>query len=246
MKRFAKFVVTLAVLALLVASVMAQTASKTHPILLTKDNWKAVHSHFRLRPDWHKVPAGHNSAQRTQIGVFYEIAWPTGQAMYEFDWFIDNGQPCPPGCSYYSDSLVFSNIIVNVNGTRVSSGPLSESPYLGVAWFSDWEDSSILSNCQPLTLEPNDATLPAADVTSFQSSCIDAALQLVFPTDPYTFTLLDGTSFTTYGVNTSFVVPFLDHTDLYSYCDAYGVFCRGQTIPVYANEVKQKLEPAFE
>jgi len=53
--------------------------------------------------------------------------------MYEFDWVIDNGQTCPSSCIYYSDSLVFSNIVVNVNGTQVSSGPMSESPYLGVA-----------------------------------------------------------------------------------------------------------------
>ncbi len=239
MNRFTQFVVSLAVLVLLVANVMAQTATQHRPILLTKENWKAFHSQFNLRPDWRKVPPGHSRAQRTQIGVFYEIVWPSGQALYEFDWFIDNGQTCPPGCIYYSDSIQFSDIIVNVNGTQVSFGPMSESLGLGVAWFSDSQDSTILSNCQPLTLEPNDATLPAGAVTSFRTGCIDAALQLVFPNDPYTFTLVDGTNFTTYGVNTSFIVPFLDHTELYSYCDAYGVFCRGQTIPVYAKQVKK-------
>jgi hypothetical protein len=147
-------------------------------------------------------------------------------------------QGCPPGCTYYSQGIDFADIIVNVNGTAVSFGPISENGYLGVAWQADPQHNTILSNCQPLTLEDNDASLPSGDTITFQSSCIDAALQLVFPSNPYTFTLLNGTSFTTYGVDTSFVVPFLGHTELYSYCDASGIFCRGQTIPVYANANK--------
>jgi hypothetical protein len=68
MKCVANFVVTLAVLVLLVANVMAQTASNIRPILLTKDNWKAVHSHFRLRPDRRNGSPSPQRNQQTQIG----------------------------------------------------------------------------------------------------------------------------------------------------------------------------------
>jgi len=238
MNRFALFVLSLAVFVLLVANVTAQTPTNHQPILLTKDSRKALHSQFHLRPDWQKVLPRNKSAQRTQIGVFYEIVWPSGQAMYEFDWGIDNGKACPPGCIFYTDSLEFSNIILNVNGTQVSSGPMSESPYFGVAWFSDLQDNTSLSTCQPLTLEPNDATLPSGTTLTYQTSCIDAALQLIFPTNPYTVTLPNGSSFATYGVDTSVIVPLLGKAELYSYCDVND-FCGGQTIPVYANEVKQ-------
>jgi hypothetical protein len=136
-----------------------------------------------------------------------------------------------------ADVAAYLNLIVfHLHNPPAPSGPISESGYLGITWFTDSQYSSILSNCQPLTPEGEE---PDGDTTtSYQTTCIDAALQLVFPTNPYTFTLLNGRAFTTYGVENSFIVPSLGNAELYSDCDEYD-FCKGQTIPVYAHDVKR-------
>ena len=67
---------------------------------------------------------------------------------------------------------------------------------------------------------------------------ISAALQTVFPSDPFTFSLQNGTAFTTDGVATNVILPLRKHKDLYTYCTSDGLFCQGQTISVYVSAVK--------
>jgi hypothetical protein len=228
---------------LLILCSMASVA-QTRTVLVTKDNWQALHSRVKLQPDLKTAttPAV-NTPDQIQIGIFYAIVWPTGQAQYEFDWAEakPEGSGCPPDCRWYgSNTLEFSHMIVNVNGTAYDAtaelgSPFSESGYLGVAWFADPQDSTTLSTCQPLT-----QMFVGKLFTYYQTSCIDVALQLAFPTNPYTFTLVNGGTFTTRKVNTSFIVPLLGKPELIAHCDDGGVFCGGQTIPVYVQRVAVK------
>lgn len=164
--------------------------------------------------------------------------WLDGSAMYEFDWFHTFPiVECPgPLCQYYTPPLQFENITVDVKGTTASSGPIDETGILGIAWFDipAW-GPPVLDNCQPLTFE-GDGTYRGYNTITEKTSCIDVALQLTFPTSPYMFTLLDGESFTTYGIANNFILPALGNADLYSFCLAppYENFCGGPNVPVYA------------
>jgi hypothetical protein len=207
------------------------------PTLVTKDNWQALHSRVKLEPQAAKssdLVLQDALQNRVQIGIFYAIMWPDGQAQYEFDWVKSVGPlGCPPECTWYgSNTLEFSSMTVNANGTSSTYGPFNESGYLGIAWFPDTTQSETLSTCQPLT-----QIGPTSNNTAYRTSCIDVALQLIFPTNPCTFTRINGESFTTRKINTSFIVPLVGRTELMAHCDDGGVFCGGQTIPIYVQRV---------
>jgi hypothetical protein len=208
-----------------------------NPILVTKDNWQALHSRVKLEPDTLSATSSVTppDPNKIQIGLFYAIMWPDGQAQYEFDWsdpFHSGPLGCPPECKYYGSKLIsFSNIIVNVDGGSFPSGPFNESDGLGLAWFAGPGDIPNLSACQPMT------QMFARSLVSYRTNCIDVALQLIFPSSHYTFTLLNGQTFTTRKVETDFIVPSVGHTELYSYCEPGGVFCKGQVIPVYVQRI---------
>jgi hypothetical protein len=73
--------------------------------------------------------------------------------------------------------------------------------------------------------------------TTYSTTCVDVALQIQFPTDPYTINLLDGTEFIAYGTGNTFITPLADHSALYTQCDQDG-FCKGQTVNVYAHKAQ--------
>jgi hypothetical protein len=220
------------------STIPAQAQNGARKVLLTKDNWAAVHAHS-LKPQGVGKPI--QSTNRIQIGVFTATMWLDGSAMYEFDWVNPNSGPCPgPQCVLYTPPLEFSNISVQVRGTTANLGPFSETEGFGIAWIDFLGYAQPLDNCQSLTFEGY-GSINGYGTTMEKSSCIDVALQLTFATDPYTFTQLNGYAFTTYGIANNFITPEADQADLYSQCliPPNEEFCGGPTIPVYVKLDKQ-------
>jgi hypothetical protein len=187
------------------------------------------------------IDATASTAASVQIGTFSDIMFTNGEALYEFDW--SNPLPgCEPPytqqlCQFYTEPTIqFQNITVYVRGTSLSFGSINENEALGVAFLTDSSGSSTLDNCQPLT-SVSQKTVKGDLITTYSSNCVDIALQLQFSTDPYTLTLLDGSNYSSLGIDNTFITPASDHSALYTQCDESS-FCKGTTVPVLTHKTK--------
>jgi hypothetical protein len=160
---------------------------------------------------------GHKN--RVLIGTFTAITFLDGSSFYEFDWADCNGiSNCTSSnARHYSGPIEFDNAIVYVLATSSSSGPINTGQYLGEAWFTSPYEVDPLAAC------PN-------------NGCTNVLLQLVSSGQTNTFTLLDGKSFTAYGVENTFILPYLGKQFLTNVCNSLG-FCSGQTVPVFMHRV---------
>ncbi len=193
-------------------------------ILVTNDNLPELRARYGPKIGPKPLAASTTDPSVVQIGTFSDAMYTNGTAAYEFYWGTDSS-------GYYTGPLVFNNITVFANGTSQSSGSIDGTGALGILFAAD-PALNTLSPCQPLTYL-SQTTVDGDLMSIYQSSCIVIALQIEFSTDPYTFTLLDGSSFTTFGISNTFLIPASDHAALYTECDAND-FCSGKTVPVYA------------
>jgi hypothetical protein len=193
-------------------------------ILVTKDNLPELRARYGAKIGPKPLAASTTDPSVVQIGTFSDAMYTNGTAAYEFDWGTDSS-------GYYTGPLTFNNITVFANGTSQSSGSIDGTAALGILFAAD-PALNTLSPCQPLTYR-SQTTVDGDVMSIYQSSCVVIVLQIEFPSDPYTFTLLNGSSFTTFGVSNTFLTPATDHAALYSECDAND-FCSGKTVAVYA------------
>jgi hypothetical protein len=233
----------LGVLALPIPLAQSQTVTR-----VTRDNIKQLHAKFS--PEMLAAAAATTTTTTTEpsevkIGVFYAIMWTNGQAMYEFDYTNCAGITGPDGCNasnayHYTGNIEFTDAIVYAAGTSQDwaasgQGPINTDEYLGIAFGGDTSPF----NCNPLTEMGVEKVVKGDTIYSYQSSCIDIALQLISGAPTNTFTLLDGSSYIAYGISNTFITPKLGNVAIYSYCDADD-FCGSQAVvPVYMHRVPQ-------
>jgi hypothetical protein len=197
---------------------LAQKPVLQNPVLLTRGSREALHARLKIHSREASVSAA--TVGQTQIGTFSAVIFPrsvvppNGMGFYEFDW--DSSLPPYP---WFSRHLSFSNTCVYVKGTKLCSGPYDEDPYFGIAFITT--DPRLLDTCQ--------------------RDCIDIALQLIFPENPYTFEEVDaegnltGSFFTTYAINNTFITPPLGQAEITSQCGQNG-FCSVNVVPVMISE----------
>jgi hypothetical protein len=223
---------------------LAPLAFSQRAIVITKDNLAELQAKYGPQIGPKSLEAADvtvSTAANVLIGTFSDIMFPSGDSIYQFVWAVPQpGCVAPytvPPCQFYTQPNVqFQNITVYVGGTSTSFGSINESDALGIAFTTNPSLGTTLDSCQPLT-EVSQKKISGGIRTTYSTACLDVALQIQFPTDPYTIDLVDGTDFIAYGTGNTFITPLADHSALYTQCDQDG-FCKGQTVNVYAHKAQ--------